>query len=383
MAKVRFGVIGCGGMGSSHLEYMVKMKSVKVTAVCDVIQDRALQAAAKTGAKAFADSTELLDSGLVDAVLIATPHYFHPPIAIEAFKRRIHVLSEKPLGVLLTPVDAMIKAARQSGCKFGVMYQNRARSLYRKARQLLQDGTVGDILRVYYIAPCFRTQTYWESDPWRGTWSMEGGGVLVNQAPHFTDILYLLCGMPSEIVGRWGTRAHAIEVEDQAECLLAWPRGATGYYSTSVNEAPASTVLRIMGDRAVLEVRGDELWVAKYEGPTLREFALKSPAKWASPKPEFKQIPCPKGRLQGHQAITDNFVKAIDGKAELLSPGADGIGQVEISCAIILSGATGKPVKLPVDRKAYDRLMASLIRQAKANKKGARRVKDGGVRLFE
>lgn len=382
MARVRFGVVGCGGMGSSHLEYLVKMNSVKVTAVCDGLQDRALKAAEATGARAFTDSTELLDSGLVDAVLIATPHYFHPPIAIEAFKRGLHVLSEKPLGVVLTPVDAMIKAARKSGCTFGVMYQNRARSLYLKARRMIQDGTVGDILRVYYIAPCFRTQTYWESDPWRGTWSMEGGGVLVNQAPHYTDILYFLCGLPSEIVGRWGTRVHKIEVEDQAECMLTWPNGATGYYSTSVNEAPASSLLRIMGDRGVLEIRDSDLWFARYEGPTLREFALKSPAKWASPKPEFKQIPCPKGRLAGHQAITDNFVKAINGKAKLLSPGADGIGQVEISCAILLSGATGKPVRLPVDRKAYDRLMASLIRAAKT-RKGARKVKDGGVRLFE
>jgi predicted dehydrogenase len=384
MAKIRFGVIGCGGMGNAHLEYLVNMRSAKVTALCDVIEERAQEAAEKSGGKPFVDHKELVNSGLVDAVIIATPHYDHPPIAVDAFRKGIHVISEKPLGVTLTPVDKMIRAAKKSGCTFAVMYQNRGRGLIRKAKRMLEDGTVGEIVRVYYLAPCFRSQTYWEADPWRGRWATEGGGVLVNQAPHYTDLLYHLCGRPTEVVGRWGTRLHDIEVEDQAECFLTWENGATGYYATAVNESPTLHYMRIVGDHGVLEIRGRELYFAKYKkGTSLRDYTLHSATKWGAPKAEFKPVRYPKDRIAGHRAITDNFVKAIQGKAELLSPGEEGINQVEISCAIILSGVTGEPVKLPVKRKAYDELMAKLIRKAKGRKKRRKKVKDSGVKLFE
>ncbi|MCX7590156.1 MAG: Gfo/Idh/MocA family oxidoreductase, partial [Kiritimatiellae bacterium] len=209
----------------------------------------------------------------------------------------------------------------------------------------------------------------------------EGGGVLVNQAPHYTDILYYLCGCPSVVLGRWGTRLHRIEVEDEADCLLTWPNGATGYYATSVNEVPPLHYLRIMGDKGVLEIRDQELWLARFEKP-LRDFTLSSPKKWSSPKAEFRQVVLPRHPDAGHRAITDNFVKAIQGKAKLLSPGEEGLYQVEISCAILLSGAAGKPVTLPVDRDVYERFMAARIRSARGTK-GTRKVSDGGVRQFE
>jgi len=384
MARIRFGVVGCGGMGLAHLEYLVKMRSVKVTALCDAIEERAVKAAELSGGEAFVSHKDLLKSGLVDAIIIATPHYDHPPIAVDAFKKGVHVISEKPLGVTLTPVDKMIRAAKKSGCTFAVMYQNRGRGLIKKARKMMTDGTVGEMIRVYYLAPCFRSQTYWESDPWRGRWATEGGGVLVNQAPHYTDLLYHLCGMPSEVSGRWGTRLHDIEVEDQAECFLTWPNGATGYYATAVNESPTLHYMRIVGDNGILELRDGGLFFAKYKrGTTLRDYLLHSPSKWGAPKAEFKPVPYAKPRWPGHRAITENFVRAIQGKEELVSPGTDGIGQVEITCAIFLSGATGKPVKLPVNRKAYDQLMARLIRAAKGRKKKAKKVKDSGVKLFE
>ena len=384
MAKVRFGIVGCGGMGNAHLEYLVKMRSVKVTALCDVIEERAVKAAEQTGGTAFVDHRKMLDSGAVDAIIIATPHYGHPPIAVDAFQRGVHVISEKPLGVTLTPVDQMIRAAKKSKCVFAVMYQNRGRGLIRKAKKMMSDGTVGEMARVYFLAPCFRSQSYWESDPWRGRWATEGGGVLVNQAPHATDLLYHLCGMPSEVIGRWGTRLHHIEVEDEAECFLTWPNGATGYYATAVNESPTLQYVRIVGDNGILELRDRGLFFAKYKrGTTLRDYLLHSPSKWGAPKAQFQPVPYPKGRVAGHKAITMNVVRAIQGRAELVSPGVDGIGQVEITCALLLSGATGKPVRLPVDRKAYDRLMARLIRQAKGRRKKAKKVKDSGVELFE
>ncbi len=384
MAKIRFGVIGCGGMGTAHLEYLAKMRNAAPTAVCDIIEDRAVEAGETFDAKAFVDHHDLLDSGLVDAVLIATPHYDHPPIAIDAFERGLHVISEKPLGVTLSPVDKMLDAAKKSGCVFSVMYQNRARGHIRKAKKMIDDGTVGEIIRVYYLAPCYRSQAYWESDPWRGRWATEGGGVLVNQAPHYTDLLYHLCGQPSEVLGRWGCRIHNIEVEDQAEALLTWPNGATGYYATAVNESPTLSYMRIVGDRGILEIRGRDLFFARNkEGASLRDWTLNATSKWGSPGGDFEEVEPYKDRMAGHKAITHNTVKAINGEADLIAPGDEGINQVEISCAIFLSGDKGKPVTLPVDRDEYDKLMKKLIRQAEGRKKKTRKVKDGGVELFE
>ncbi|MFO7897537.1 MAG: Gfo/Idh/MocA family oxidoreductase [Planctomycetota bacterium] len=384
MAKIRFGVIGCGGMGTAHLEYLVEMRNAQATAMCDIVEDRAVEAAEKYGGKAFVDHHDLLDSGLVDAVIIATPHYDHPPIAVDAFERGIHVISEKPLGVTLSPVDRMLAAAKKSGCVFSVMYQNRSRGHVRKVKKMLEDGTVGEIIRVYYLAPCYRSQAYWESDAWRGRWATEGGGVLVNQAPHSTDLLYHLCGRPSAVLGRWGCRIHNIEVEDQAEAFLTWPNGATGYYATAVNESPTLNHMRIVGDNGILEIRGRELFFAKYKkGATLRDFTLHSSSKWGGPGGKFEPVEPYKSRMAGHRAITHNTVRAINGEAELISPGEEGINQVEITCALFLSGDKGKPVSLPVDRDEYDKLMRKLIRRAKGRSKKTRKVKDSGVKLFE
>ncbi|MFW6159479.1 MAG: Gfo/Idh/MocA family protein, partial [Planctomycetota bacterium] len=367
-----------------HLDYLVEMRNAKPTAMCDIVEDRAVEAAEKYGGKAFVDHHDLLDSGLVDAVIIATPHCDHPPIAVDAFERGIHVISEKPLGVTLSPVDKMLAAAKKSGCTFSVMYQNRARGHVRKAKKMLEDGTVGEIIRVYYLAPCYRSQAYWESDAWRGRWATEGGGVLVNQAPHYTDLLYHLCGRPSEVLGRWGCRIHDIEVEDQAEAFLTWPNGATGYYATAVNESPTLHYMRIVGDKGILEMRGRDLFFAKYkEGAALRDFTLHSPSKWGGPGGKFEPVEPYKDRMSGHRAITHNTVRAINGEAELISPGEEGINQVEITCALFLSGDKGKPVSLPVDRDAYDKLMRKLIRRAKGRSKKTRKVKDSGVKLFE
>ncbi len=382
MARIRFGVIGCGGMGTVHLDYMVKMRTVRVTAVCDAVEQRANEAAAKCDGKAFLDYRDLITSGLVDAVLVATPHYQHPEISIFAMNHGIHVLCEKPIGVTLTPVDELVATARRTGVRFGVVFQKRTVPAFQKARKMIQAGELGELHRVYYLAPGYRSQAYYDSDPWRGTWRDEGGGVLINQAPHYTDMLWWLAGDPAEIIGKIQTTLHRIEVEDEAEALLGYPNGASGYYCTATAEAPGMEYVRIVGDKATLEIRGEgSLRIARLETP-LREFTLHSKAKWGAPKSEWKDIPCPPRKEVGHRAIAANFVRAINNpKVELVAPGVEGIHQVEISCAIILSSMTGKPVRLPVDRAEYDRLMAKLVRTS-ARRTKTHAVKDSGVRFF-
>ena len=367
MAKVRFGVIGVGGMGNCHIGYLVGMKGAKLTAVCDVVKSRATAKADETGAKAFFDHRELIDSGLVDAVIVATPHYAHPGISMYAMNRGIHVISEKPLGVTLTPVDELIRTAKKTGVKFAVMYQQRTNGLWQKARRVIEAGWLGDIHRIHYIQPYYRCQAYYDADTWRATWAEEGGGVLVNQAPHATDLLWCLLGLPRTVSARVRTKLHNIEVEDEAEAMLEYPNGATGYYYTSTTEHPGRSYARVVGDRGTLEVDGGSLRFAKLK-TSLTRFDKTNKAAWSSPGVVWKDVPYKTSATAGHEAITRNFINAINRGAKLISPGVEGINQVEVTCAMILSGRTGKPVKLPVDRAAYDKLLKKLQRTSKPKK---------------
>lgn len=185
---VRFGIVGTGGMGSGHCNMMAQIPEAKLAALCDVNPDTLQPLAAKYDVPAFATHQELLDSGLVDAVIIATPHYFHPPIAEDAFAKGIHVLSEKPVGVTVGAVDKMIAAAKASGLKFGAMFQMRAEPQNQAAKQIAASGVLGNIYRTSLVMGWYRSQAYYNSGGWRATWVGEGGGVLINQAPHYLDL---------------------------------------------------------------------------------------------------------------------------------------------------------------------------------------------------
>lgn len=169
------------------------------------------------GTPQFTDYRQLLNSGLIDAVIIATPHYLHPPIAIEAFGHGLHVMTEKPAGVYTAQVQEMNQAAKESGKVFGIMYNQRTNPLFQEMRQIVKSGRLGELKRsVWIITNWYRTQAYYNSGSWRATWEGEGGGVLLNQCPHNLDLWQWIFGMPSRIrgfcqYGRW----HDIEVEDE------------------------------------------------------------------------------------------------------------------------------------------------------------------------
>jgi predicted dehydrogenase len=307
----------------------------------------------------FTQPEELLDSGLVDMVIVATPHYFHPPIAVAAFERGLHVLSEKPIAASVSEADRMIGAARASGKKFGVMFQMRASARNQAARRLIESGRLGDIYRASLTMGWYRTQAYYDSGTWRATWAGEGGGVLINQAPHLLDLFTWLAGLPSRVTGQTRTRLHAIEVEDEAFALLEYPNGAHGYLYASTMEAPATEQIEICGDRGKLLLRGDlRFWELD---SSIREFTRVSADVWAGPK--AKEIPVElEERPSGHTAITTNFARAILHDEPLIAPGEEGLRAVELINAMIMSGKQNRPVDLPVDRAAYDALLADLQR---------------------
>ncbi len=378
--RVRFGVIGVGGMGSGHCRMIPQIPEAQLTAVSDVEPATLQRVTQQHEVPGFATHTELLDSGLVDAVVIATPHYFHPPIAADAFARGIHVLSEKPLAVTVRAADQVIAAAKASGCKFGVMYQMRAEPHSQAAKKIVASGALGEIYRTSLVMGWYRSQAYYDSGGWRATWRGEGGGVLINQAPHLLDLFQWLGGLPSTITGNTRTRLHEIEVEDEAFAILEYANGAHGYLYASTTEIPNHNMLEICGDRGKIVLHGNVLKHYAIER-SLREFTSANKEMWASPK--ATEVPVelpPAGACKDHSAITQNFARSILYGEPLIAPGEDGLNAVELIDGIILSGKTGKTVSVPVDRDAYDKLIAQL--QAASQEKSAvveQRVTDPNI----
>lgn len=350
--SVRFGIVGMGGMGNGHARNMPGIDEAELTAVCDIAPEALKAATEAYEVPGFDNHTDLLDSGLVDAILVATPHYFHPPIAIAAMERGIPVISEKPMAVTVSGAEAMIKTAQRTGVIFAVMFQQRTLSVHQAAKRLIEEGRLGELHRTLLIDGHFRSQAYYDSAGWRATWRGEGGGVLLNQAPHGMDIFTWLAGMPSRVIAQVNTRQHQIEVEDEATALLEYENGAIGYFLESVNEYPTGMRLELAGERGKLLIEDGRLrfWEVK---PGVRAASDSVQAMWGHPEAEEVEIEL-KERETGHAAIVRNVARAILYDEPLISPGPEAIYSLELANAILLSGHTHRPVTLPVDRAAYD-----------------------------
>lgn len=373
MKEVRLAVVGVGGMGSHHARYIRegRIKRARLSAVCDVDPSK-MEAFAEV--KRFTSSEKLIRSGEVDAVLIATPHYFHTTIGIDAFNNGIHVLSEKPISVHKADCERLIAARRKNRkLVFAAMFNQRTDPHYIKVRKLVTDGELGELQRVnWIITEWFRTEAYYASGGWRATWRGEGGGVLLNQCPHNLDLLQWICGMPStmQAVCSFG-KYHNIEVEDEVSAFFTYPNGATGVFVTTTGEAPGSNRLEIAGDQGKLVVEKGAISFTRNEVPT-RAFCRTSKQSFA--RPDVWNIDIPAGGNGGqHAEITQNFVDAIlDGKP-LIAPGEEGINSVELANAMLYSSFTGKTVKLPLSSAAYEKHLKRLIATSRFKKTAAKR----------
>lgn len=374
MDIVRFGIVGVGGMGNGHARNMPRIPEVRLTAVCDVAPD-ALQAAMDNyEVPGFATHTELLDSGLVDAILIATPHYFHPPIAVDAMRRGIHVISEKPMAVTVSAADEMIKAAQETGVVFAVMFQQRALPVSQAAKKLVDEGRLGPLYRTLLVDAHFRSQAYYDSAGWRATWKGEGGGVLLNQAPHGMDIFTWLGGAPSRVTAHVSTRQHRIEVEDEAAAMLEYPNGAIGYLLETVNEVPTGQRIELCGEygKLVVSERGLRFWEVK-QG--VRAFSDANEAMWGRPDAVAVEVPLEE-RETGHAAIVRNVARAILSGEELISPGSKALAGLELANAMLLSGHKRRPVDIPLDRAEYDAFIAEKQAQSQDKDVEDQRITD-------
>ena len=357
MDTVRIGIVGTGGMGSYHATYIQKgeIPNARLVAVCDVAPDRLKWAKESLGEGilAFESADALFEAKAVDAILIGTPHYFHPPIAVKAFEHGLHVLSEKPAGVYTRQVRQMNEAAARSGKVFSIMFNQRTVGVYQKLKELMDSGELGEMRRtIWLITSWYRAQSYYDSGGWRATWAGEGGGVLINQCPHNLDLWQWTCGMPRRVrafcsFGKY----HNIEVEDEATAYLEYPSGATGLFVTTTGDAPGTNRLEISGDNGKIVVEGSTLTFWRTRTPVsrhIREFkgGFGEPECWKC------EVPVRSGG-GGHQAITKSWVDAILRGAPLIVRGEDGINSLQISNAMLLSTWTDSWVDIPVDEDLF------------------------------
>ena len=356
--RVRYGIVGTGGMGTGHARTMQKIKECVLAAVCDIVPEVANSVGEELGVPYCTDYHELIDRGDVDAVMVATPHYFHPEIAIYAMEQGKPVISEKPISVTVSAADAMVEAAQRTGVPFAVMHQSRTEPVWQAAWKLVKDGRLGEIYRTMLVYADFRSQAYYSSAGWRATWSGEGGGVLINQAPHSLDRFTWLGGLPNRVTAFTATRNHDIEVEDVAAAMLEYPSGATGYVYCSTTEAPGTDIMEFSGERGKLRVVGKE--IRFWELPKgVHAFSDTSPEMWTRPPINEIEIELPECE-SGHIAILRNMARHLLYGEEIVAPGVDGLKTVEMINALILSGRVGEPVGIPVNRARYDALLEEL-----------------------
>lgn len=365
MKKINVGIIGIGNMGSAHASTIGegKIEGMHLAAVCDIEPERVkLCIERNPGIKGYNDWHQLVNDGEIDAVLIAVPHPMHAEIAIKAFECGKHVLVEKPVDISVTKAKEMNLAAEKSGRVFGIMFNQRTNPLFAKARELVKNGELGELKRsVWIITNWYRTQSYYDSGDWRATWSGEGGGVLLNQAPHNLDLWQWICGMPEEITAFCDiAKYHDIEVEDDVTIFARYKNGATGAFITSTGEFPGTNRLEISGTlgKIVIENGCLKFWRLKEDE---RSVCANSKQGFAAIDTEYEEIFQTEPEA-AHAGILCNFADAVLNGAELLAPGSDGIFELSLSNAAYLSSAKGSAaVSLPINGEEFDALLATLV----------------------
>lgn len=358
MEIVHLGIIGLGNMGKRHIEYLVKdeVSGVVLTAVSD--SEPGSHAWAKEqlgkGVRIFSDPYEMMDSGLVDGILIATPHYSHPELAIACFERGLHVCCEKPAGVYTKQVRQMNEASRKTDVKFSMMYNQRTNPLYKKLKDLIDSGELGEVKRTnWIITNWYRSQSYYDSGTWRATWAGEGGGVLLNQDPHQLDLWqWMISMMPKRVRAFCYFGKHRnIEVEDDVTAFVEYDNGATGVFVTTTGEAPGTNRLEISGDRGKIVIENNTLTFWRLR-ETESEFNKRFTGSFGEPECWKCEIPI-KGDYPDHKGITQNWVNAILYNEELIAPGEEGIKGLMLSNAMLLSTWTDEWVDLPIDEDLF------------------------------
>ncbi len=358
--NLKFAIIGASaGIAESHIKALNTAGVGTIVGMADIAPATGTKRAQEAGCPFFADHKSMLATVKPDVAVITTPHPLHPALALDAFAAGAHVLTEKPLAVSVAEADRMIAAADAAKRILAVNFQMRYAAVVEHMKALIGQGVIGRLMRVLCLEPWYRTDAYYKSASWRGSWAGEGGGVLMNQAPHTLDLLCHLAGPPKKVWGWVRTRFHPMECEDSAQAMFEYPEGAPGYLTVSTVEAGVKGRIQVVGDRGALERVGDDLHRCTFE-PAVLEHMRNAPGMWDGPKANWEKVEVPAGGGGGHADVYKDLAAAIrEGRPPRVT-GRDALMSLELANAIVLSSFTDKAVTLPVDRAEYAALLADL-----------------------
>lgn len=418
--RVRIGIVGIGNMGKQHVKHVINLPNTELAAVCDrsveqieaafgrddppetkataddsagsaeesaptdatEVEEKAADAAQSAedpdyaqilaGTAQFTDCQEMLDAAEMDGVIIATPHFDHPDMALKAFELGLHVLVEKPIAVHVKEARRMIDGYRaakmaQPDLVFAAMFMQRTWGYWRKIKSMIDQGELGQLIRCsWLITDWFRTQSYYDSGGWRATWRGEGGGVLMNQCPHNLDLYQWIVGMPARAQGfvSFG-KHHRIEVEDEVTAYFEHENGMVGHFITTTGESPGTNRLEIAGENGKLVYQDDELIFYRNEWSSIKQIRESESGFAAVPHKREAVAYAPK-TTHGHELIIENFAEAILNGADLIAPAEEGLSSVAINNAIILSAQKRQMVELPVDGDEFAALLEQYIAEPRA-----------------
>ena len=362
MEKIKLGILGMGNIGNVHAGHIIngKCPEIELAAACDLKPEKLADLKEKSpNTVMFEDAEAMMDSGIINAILIAVPHYDHPKFAIMAMKKGLHVMVEKPAGVYTKQVLEMNEIAKSCNVKFALMMNQRTNCIYRKMREIVKSGSMGAIKRTsWIITNWYRPQAYYDSGDWRATWSGEGGGVLLNQCPHNLDLWQWICGMPVKVeaklhYGKW----HNIEVEDDVTAYVEYENGATGTFITTTGDIPGTNRFEITLEHGKLIAEGDKLmmWRSEISEP---EFSRTNEVAFAWPEITESVVETD-GKNEQHFGVLNAFAAAILRDEPLIANGEEGINGLTISNAMHLSSWLGKEIEIATfdHDKFYELLM--------------------------
>ena len=352
-------VIGAGaGIFKGHQKGL-DLDTTNLVAVSDLNAEIGQQRADEAGCAFFLNHRAMVGEMKPDVAVVITPHPFHASITIDCLQAGCHVLVEKPIAVQVAEADAMIEAASAADRLLAVNFQQRFRPQVVAIRKLIQSGQLGEIQHVNMAATWTRTARYFEFAGWRGTWKGEGGGVLMNQAPHNLDMLCYLVGQPSRVAAWTRTNLHKIETEDTVQAMLEWPNGAMGSLHISTAEAGTPSLLEITGTGGIVRWNHEGLHYQQFV-PDIRTHILESENPYSPPQLQPVDITVEEARAD-HYAVYQNFHSAILNDTPLFADGVAARMSLELANAMIYSSHRGEMVEMPLDRGKYSALLDELV----------------------
>jgi predicted dehydrogenase len=357
--KLRHAIIGVGSLVYNMHRPALDLPTTEVAAVCDIRTDIGRQRAEELGGVPFyEDYRQMLEAVRPDITVVMTPHYLHPQMAIDAMKAGSHVLVEKPMAIQVADADKMVEVAQQTGQLLAVNFQQRLRPEVLAAKKLIDEGRVGKIQRVSLVVPWPRSYRYYSLANWRATWWGEGGGVLLNQAPHDLDLVCHLAGMPKRVISWNRTHLHQIEVEDTISSMLEWENGATGYLHISTAESGPKSDLEVVGTKGSLQIGSGQLNFHEFEAD-VHEYLRTTDEIYRGPDQQKVEVLLKEGHGD-HPAVYQNFHNAILSGDQISATGAQGVMSLELANALIFSSFTRQVVELPLNRQEYAALLGEL-----------------------